>query len=100
MVRVKGSPFWWSLDGKVEEIGGFYTTRFVMSDSRDAAIAQAVEIVMRDLLPTARNPPDSPVRIEIDECAKLDGVVTRQGAGLSFWLEKEDSREALKHHRH
>jgi hypothetical protein len=82
-----GSPLWWmSLNGKnPEQIGGFYTTRIVMAESQDAAIALAIEVVRHELRPIQRNPPDSPVRMEIEECEKLEGIVTWQGAGFSFW---------------
>ncbi len=80
-----GKPLWWVLDGKIEEIGGFYTTRFVMASSSEEATARAVRIVTNDIQRIARNPPGSPVRIQTEECSKLDGFVTRRGAGFAFW---------------
>lgn len=93
-VLVKGRPLWWATsDGTVEEIGGFCTNRVVMAECPDVAAARAIEIVRREIRSIARNPSASPVRIEIDECVKLDGLVTRQGGGFGFWQEKEGSRE-------
>src|SRR6266568_2460378 len=84
-LMLMGEPLWWALDGKLEEIGGFYTTRYVMASSSEEARARAVRMVTNEIQRIARNPPDSPVRIQIEECSKLDGFVTRQGAGFSFW---------------
>ncbi|SRR5216683_5730722 len=51
-----GKPLWWVLDGKIEEIGGFYTTRFVMASSSEEATARAVRMVTSDIERIAQTP--------------------------------------------
>ncbi|HXN83707.1 MAG TPA: hypothetical protein VN883_14615 [Myxococcales bacterium] len=88
-------------DGAVEEIGGFYATRVVMAKCREEANGRAVETVTREIRTIARNPPESPLRIEIDACMKLDRLVTEQGGGFSFWLDKgataDEARKTRTH---
>jgi hypothetical protein len=88
-VLMKGEPLWLMLVDQVEEIGGFYTTRWVLASSPEEAVAHAVRIVRQDLEREARNPPESPVRIEIEEVAELGGYVTWQGGGFTFWPKDE-----------
>jgi len=94
-VMMMGTPLWWVLEGRVEEIGGFYTTRHVMASSSEEATARAVRMVTSDLRRIARNPAGSPIRIQIEECSKLDGFVTRQGGGFSFWPKEGESESGF-----
>jgi hypothetical protein len=87
-VMMMGTPLWLVLDGNVEEIGGFYTTRWLMASSSEEATIRAMRM---DLQPIARNPAGSPVQIQIEECSKIDGFVTRRGGGFSFWPKEGGS---------
>ena len=71
-VMMKGEPLWWTgADGEIEEIGGFFTTRWVMASSDDEAAAHAVRIVEREVEEFVRNPPPSPLCVEVEECVRL-----------------------------
>jgi len=90
-VILKGKPLWWTGDGGTpEEIGGFYTTRWVMAWSSGDAIMQATAMVMKETEKFARNPADMPIRIEADHCTRLRGCLTTAGRGFTFWDNKEE----------
>ncbi len=89
-VILKGEPLWWTGDGGTpEEIGGFYTTRCVMAWSSGEAIMRATAKVMKETEKFARNPADTPIRIEPDRCVRLRGCLTTAGRGFTFWGKKE-----------
>ena len=62
-VIVKGKPLWW-LEGDEKEIGGFYTTRIVIADSRQLAIERAIDLVKQEIDAFAENPADDSVVIK------------------------------------
>jgi len=89
-VTLRGEPLWWTgPHGAIEEIGGFYTTRFVMASSDEEAAARAVGTVRKDVRRFAQNPPGSPLCVEIEECLRLDGFLTWRGGGFAFWPKDE-----------
>jgi hypothetical protein len=95
-VLVVGTPLWWSApEGGIEETGGFYTTRNVMARSPEAAISRVKEMVGCEASSFARNPPESPLRIEVEKCDRLRGWVAWRGAGFSFWVADESEWERL-----
>jgi hypothetical protein len=81
---------WWTgPQGAIEEIGGFYTTRWVMASSHQEAAARAVRMVNKEVQRFARNPSGSPLCVEVEECVKLDGFLTWRDGGVSFWAKDE-----------
>ncbi|HYV66105.1 MAG TPA: hypothetical protein VE964_07665 [Myxococcales bacterium] len=78
------------IDDRVQEVGGFYTTRCVLASSPEEAVARAVRVARREL--KERNPPESPVRIEIEEVAELGGYATWLGGGFTFWPKEDESQ--------
>ena len=85
-VIVKGKPLWW-LEGDKKEVGGFYTTRIVMADSRRLAIERAIELVKHEVGAFAKNPADDPVVVQAEQCMEVSGIVMRQISGFTFWGE-------------
>jgi hypothetical protein len=89
-VTLRGEPLWWTgPQAGIEEIGGFYTTRWVMASSDREAAEGAVRMVRNEVQRFARNPPGSPLCVEIEECLKLDGFLTWRGGGFAFWPKDE-----------
>jgi hypothetical protein len=89
-VTLKGEPLWWTgFEGAIEEIGGFYTTRWVMAPSHQEAAARALRMVKKEVQRFARNPSGSPLCVEVEECVKLDGFLTWRGGGFTFWAKDE-----------
>jgi len=95
-VTLKGEPLWWTgLHGQIEEIGGFYTTRYVMASSPEGAAELARRMVSRELQRFARNPLGSPVCIDIEEVSKIEGFLTWRGGGFAFWPKDEAQFDRL-----
>lgn len=85
-VFVKGEPLWLDLDGVVQEIGGFYTVRYVMASSPEDAAARVLRIISEEVSDFAQNPSDKPVQLEVEDCQKLfAGYLTERGGGFTFW---------------
>src|SRR5262245_66311948 len=90
-VILKGEPLWWTgAGGRPEEIGGFYTTRWVMAWSSSEAIIRATAIVMKQTGKFARNPAHMPIRIELDHCMQLRRCLTTVGRSFTFWNNKDE----------
>jgi hypothetical protein len=104
-VMLKGEPLWLDLEGEIEQ-GGFYTTRWVFASSPEEAVGQVVSMVRREAQEFQRNPPESPLVIEVEEAGELaSGIMTRRGGGFTFWsddaqldaLEVETGANGTKH---
>ncbi len=95
-VVVQGAPvFFFSSDsGKVERLG-FLTARYVNAKSAQEASEIAQKVVLNDLKDT-RNPPDLPVRLNIEGVHLLSWFESlrhpRSADGFIFY--PEDSNEA------
>jgi len=86
-VMVVGEPLWMESEFENKwEPGGFYTTRWVMAWSPQRAIDRVIRMVEREARFFTRNPPDLPLRVQMEEWAILDGLLKEgPGAGFSFW---------------
>src|SRR4051812_6778023 len=90
-ITVRGEPFWMSgPDGLVEEIGGFYTTRYVLAGTPEEAESSALRILTGEMRNVAMNPADSPVQLAVEDCTRLSGVISWHGGGFTFWVKGED----------
>ena len=90
-VMLSGEPLWWTApDGSIEQIGGFFTTRFVVARSSQEAESSALRMVSRELEDFAVNPADCPVQLTVEQCSRLSGVISSHGGGFAFWPKDDD----------
>ena len=87
---------WPGPDGQPQEVGGFYTTRWVMASSCEEAIAGATQMVRDEIdkyRPAERR---APIEIEVERCAGLEGYLTTRGRGFAFWMMNEEPDDEMK----
>jgi hypothetical protein len=84
-VFLHGKNLWILLEGEKRRMG-FYTTRFVTSDSPDGAKIVALKMVEDDLRPVLLNASEDPPVILVEEVAP-GGPTAREGRGYTWYPE-------------
>ena len=69
---------------------GFYTTRFVETDTVDEAVDQAMELVARELRPLLDDQDPSPMTLDVDNVYEDPPDFAKRAPGRGFtWYDDE-----------